>query len=90
MNAKDLHDIGEVIYWLAAVRADVEDITSTHADQQEKLISNALRCLKEAEDAAERIAAGTNRKPPPSESGSNSSTVTAPQNDNDARSCGQH
>lgn len=45
MNAKDLDDVGEVVYWLAAIRPDLE----------------ALRCLGEAEAAIERVALGVNR-----------------------------
>jgi len=63
MNAKDLNDVGDVVYWLAAVRCDLEALRSGELMGlgPEAYTINALRCLGEAETAVERVALGVNR-----------------------------
>lgn len=64
MNAKDLEDISLVIYWLSATRTNIEGIGRDPAlCTTEELATDALRCLKNADDAVERIALGKNRIP---------------------------
>jgi len=62
MNAKDLDDVADVVYWLAAIRPDLEALQSGSAYlEPAAYIENALRCLGEAEAAIERVALGVNR-----------------------------
>ena len=64
MNAKDLNDVGDVVYWLAAVRCDLESLRdgSLLDCSPMDFTLNALRCLGEAEACIERVALGVNRK----------------------------
>lgn len=64
MNTKDLNDVGDVVYWLAAVRNDLESLRdgSLLGVPPVDFALNALRCLSEAEQAIERVALGVNRK----------------------------
>lgn len=63
MNTKDLNDVGAVVYWLAAVRNDLESLRdgSLLGVPPMDFTLNALRCLSEAEQAIERVALGVNR-----------------------------
>lgn len=56
MNEKDLHEIGEAIYWLAAVRADIEAMESSEA--RTMMLAN----MDKADFHVERVATGANRK----------------------------
>jgi len=64
MNTKDMSDVGDVVYWLAAVRNDLESLRdgSLLGCTPMDFTLNALRCLSEAEQAIERVALGVNRK----------------------------
>lgn len=64
MNNEDLQDVGEVIYWLAAVRCDLESLRDglLVGGSPSEFYANALRCLGEAEVAIERVALGVHRK----------------------------
>ena len=64
MNAKDLNDVGDVIYWLAAIRNDLESLRDGSLLNVSPMdyTLNALRCLGQAEACIERVALGVNRK----------------------------
>lgn len=64
MNAKDLHDVESVVYWLASVRCDLEVLHDGKllGLSPEAYAAHALRCLGEAEAAIDRIALGVNRR----------------------------
>lgn len=63
MISKGLRDVGIVVYWLAAVRCDLETLRDGEllGLSPEAYAVNALRCLGEAETAIERVALGVNR-----------------------------
>ena len=63
MNTKDLNDVADVVYWLAAIRNDLESLRdgSLLGDTQMDFTLDALRCLSEAEQAIERVALGVNQ-----------------------------
>lgn len=64
MNTKDLNDVADVVYWLAAIRNDLESLRdgSLLGGTPMDFTLNALRCLSEAEQSIERVALGVNRK----------------------------
>lgn len=62
MNVKDLDDCGKVVYWLAAVRADLEALRDHPGKAKKEYVEYTLGNLKKAEDAVERVASGENRR----------------------------
>lgn len=63
MKPIEKNAVGRVIYWLAAVRQDLETLNQPKAAQalaltQKDVTENALRCLKNAEDLIEGVALG--------------------------------
>lgn len=64
MKPIEKNAIGRVIYWMAAVRQDLETLNQPEATQAlaltpKDVTDNALRCLKNAEDLIEGIALGS-------------------------------
>lgn len=66
MNGKDLHEVGEVIYWLASVRADLEALALIQQNplglSPDAVATACLGRLLMAEQAIERVALGVHRK----------------------------
>lgn len=63
MNTKDLKDIGEAIYYLAAVEADLEGLgINAEFRGPEDVRVQMIKNLKQACTAIDRVALGTNRK----------------------------
>jgi hypothetical protein len=64
MKPIEKNAIGRVIYWLAAVRQDLETLKNSETMKGLSLdptsvTDNALRCLKNADDLVEGIALGS-------------------------------
>lgn len=56
-----MEDIGQIIYWLAAVRADIEFITNSGGLDPHRYAKAALENLTKADASVERVATGVNR-----------------------------